>query len=812
MPDQSIRGFLASLQQHDEIVRFTREVDPDENLSALSWQTYARLGKACLFENLKGYPGWRVVSQIVADRRKWAIALGVSEDEVVATLGERMAAPQEPILVDAKDAPVKEVIKLGDDVDLASLPAMWTSEADPGRYIASGMCIIKDPETGIRNMSVHRAQVVAADRTGYLICPRQALKIYQMYGALDRPMEAAMVIGGHPAMVFSAGYVAPYGQDELSVAGGLLGEPIRMVKCETIDMEVPADAEIVLEGELRPGEMTDEGPFGEVTGGYAQEGSTPLFRIKAITYRKDPIFYAMQCGLPPSDTHSIVCTTIEMRLWEHLKSVAGGLDLLDVRCIGTVSPMMVVLKLKPRFAGQARAALLAALSSPYLHPKIAVAVDEDIDISDLGQVYWAMANRVRDTGDLQKVNRARVFALDNASPVEEGMSAMYRVGSKVMIDATKDFSLPRVQRRHRHELGHTPRADVVAALGVNIDDPISGLAGRLAATGLCAEAAGGESATAVKAADLPLGASDGPWTGAILVVGQGDGAAPLIGIVDVRRDKRERLALGQLSWRLAEALRAAPTARRPAALLLGAPASCVLGAALDGWRGRGAWEMAAAIAGETLSFETIAGGITIPADTGLLIEGTLVESGRTEVIEWGFDVTAAASRERKDSSPSFETLRMDALAIEIAVAEHIRPIESGLDILDVRCFPETENRLVVVKLRPKVEGQSKTACMGALSSPEIGPRLVIAVDDDVDASDLRDVSWSFASRLHAEYDVAGIDGLPATQDGLAEIGAAFKWFVDAAKPPLTQTEKRAEFDRAIPKNLSRVVLDEFLPD
>jgi 3-polyprenyl-4-hydroxybenzoate decarboxylase len=474
---------------------------------------------------------------------------------------------------------------------------------------------------------------------------------------------------------------------------------------------------------------------------------------------------------------------------------------------------MVVIKLRPRFAGQARAALLAALSSPYLHPKIAVVVDEDIDISDLGQIYWAMANRVRETGDLQKIDRARVFALDNASPVEEGMSAMYRVGSKVMIDATKDFSLPRVQRRHRHELGQTPRADVIAALGVAADDPISDLARRLAATGLCAEAVGGDSGTAIKAIDLPFGASDGPWTGAILVVGQGDGVAPLIGIVDVRRDKRERLALGQLSWRLAEALRAAPTARRPAALLLGAPAACVLGAALDGWRGRCAWELAAAIAGETLSFETIAGGITVPGGTSLLVEGTLVESGRTEVIEWGFDVTAAASRQKKDSTTvTFETLRMDALAIEIAVAEHIRPIESGLDILDVCCFPETENRLVVVKLRPKVEGQSKTVCMGALSSPEIGPRLVITVDDDVDAGDLRDVSWSFASRLHAEYDVAGIDGLPATQDGVAEIGAVFKWFVDAAKPPLTQPENRAEFDRATPKNLSSTVLDDFLPD
>jgi 2,5-furandicarboxylate decarboxylase 1 len=436
MADQSIRRHLAALDAAGDLVRFTREVDPDENLSALSWKTFARLGRSCLFESVAGHPGWRVASQIVADRRKWGTALGVAEGEVVETLGRRIARPIAPVDIDASEAPVKEVVAIGRDVDLRRIPAMWTSERDPGRYIASGMCLIKDPETGIRNMSVHRAQIIAEDRTGYLICPRQALKIYQMYEALGRPMEAAMVVGGHPLIMFAAGYVAPYGQDELHIAGGLLEEPVRLARCETIDMEVPADAELVLEGELHPGERTPEGPFGEVTGTYAQEGSTPLFRVKAVTHRRDPIFYAMQCGLPPSDTHSIICSTIEMRLWKHLTDVVGGLDLLDVRCLGGVSPMIVAIRLRPRLAGQGMSALLAALSSPYLHPKIAVAVDADIDIADPAEVLWAMANRVDAAVDVRKIDGVRVFALDNASPIEEGRSAMYRVGTKVLIDAT----------------------------------------------------------------------------------------------------------------------------------------------------------------------------------------------------------------------------------------------------------------------------------------------------------------------------------------------------------------------------------------
>lgn len=438
MRDQSIRSHLANLAQQGELLRFTAEIDPDENMSAVAWKSFAALGKSCLFENLKGHPGWRAVAQIVANRRKWAIALGVEESEVVATLTERIAQPVPTVSVAREAAPCKEVIAIGDEVDLTRLPAMWTSEKDPGRYIAAGMCIIKDPETGIRNMSFHRAQIIGPDRTAFLICPRQAFKIFEMYGARGRPMEVAMVIGAHPLIAFAAGFVAPYGTDELTIAGGLLGDPVRMVPCETIDMEVPADAELVLEGEIYPGERTEEGPFGEVTGTYAQEGSTPLFRVKAVTHRKDPIFYAMQCGLAPSEAHALICTTIEMKLWEHLRGIDGGeLDLLDVRCIGAMSPLMVVVQVRQKYPGQARAALLAALSSPYLHPKFAVAVDEDIDPADVGQVMWAIATRTHAARDVARVNATRVFTLDNASPIEPGMSAMYRVGTKMAIDATR---------------------------------------------------------------------------------------------------------------------------------------------------------------------------------------------------------------------------------------------------------------------------------------------------------------------------------------------------------------------------------------
>lgn len=435
--DQSIRGYLANLEQQGELVRFQKKVDPLENLTAIGWKTYDRLGKASLFDNLTGFPGWQVCNQIITDRRKWGIGLGVEEGEVIETFNQRVKEPIEPVMVNKTEAPVKELIYQGDGVNLAKLPAAWTSELDPGPFIASGMAIIKDPDTGIRNMSIHRQQIMGKNRTGYLICPRQALRIYQKYQERNQPMPVAMVIGAHPAIYFSSSYTAPYGVDELTIAGALMGEPVRLVKCETIDIEVPAEAEIILEGQIPPDALTPEGPFGEGSGGYAMEGFTQYLDVNAVTRRKQPIFYAMQCGAPMTDTQALVSTAIDMLLWDHLKNVEGGLDLIDLRCLGIAGMMAVIIKLRPRVEGQAKTALLATLSGPQLHPKLAIAVDEDIDASDIRQIFWSMTTRVHAERDVIKIPNTRTWSLDNVSDIVPGQSAMHRIGTKTLIDATK---------------------------------------------------------------------------------------------------------------------------------------------------------------------------------------------------------------------------------------------------------------------------------------------------------------------------------------------------------------------------------------
>jgi 2,5-furandicarboxylate decarboxylase 1 len=820
MRDQSLRTHLANLEQQGELVRFDAEIDPDENMAAVAHRTFAELGKACLFDKVKGHSAWRVAAQLVADRRKWGVALGVPEAEVVATLIERIAARVPAVDVPRQDAPVKEVVLLGDEVDLTKLPAMWTSEKDPGRYIAAGMCFIKDPDTGIRNVSFHRAQIVGPDRTGFLICPRQALKIFEMYGRRNRPMEVAMVVGAHPLIAFAAGFVADYGTDEMSIAGALLGDPVRMVKCETIDMEVPAEAELVIEGEIFPGERTPEGPFGEVTGTYAQEGSTPLFRVKAVTHRKDPIFHAMQCGLAPSEAHALIGTTVEMKLWEHLRGIdAEELELLDVRCIGAMSPLFVVLQVRQKTAGQGKHAALAALSSPYLHPKFAIAVDDDINPSDVNEVMWALATRLDAGADLARINAARVFTLDNASPIEPGMSPMYRVGTKMVLDATRPQGDPRFARARGWTCA--PAADEThtawaKTLGIGEGEALGAIVRALAAAPGTADAAKPLARREIPAGILPAQ----EFTAAAVAFDAASGRASL-GLARLAPLADGRFAIVELAPALERARQGA--GELPLAFIPAATAPVALAAAFGAWRVAD-FALAAALAGRPIELARDAEtGLSVPSGSLAILGSILAQASvrqRNAMTPFGTvagELDCPIFEPRAVSGSGVAEPRRDyrgaqALAAEALVLKHIANIEGGLDVIDVCCPVAGAGQVVVVKMRPRVEGQAKTALMGALSGPVNRLKLAIAVDEDVDAADLRDVFWSMASRTHAERDVAVIPGMRAHPlDFISAAHGASRWLVDSTMPPLTQGKRREDFARAIPKNLAVTALAPFLP-
>lgn len=817
---QSLRRYLQVLEGEGKLLRFGKAVDVDANLSALSYQTYVQRAQGCLFSNVTGFPGWAVASQLVMDRDMWALALGVPESDVVATFAQRLAAPIAPQLVET--GPVQEILESGDAVDLSKIPAIWTSERDPGRYIASGMCIIKDPHTGVRNMSVHRAQILSRNTTGYYMLPRQAMRIHQMHQALGRPMQAAMVIGGHPLIMFAAGFVAPYGMDELAIAGGLLRHPVRLVKCRTVDIEVPADAELVLEGEILPAEIAAEGPFGEVTGTYSRVGTAPVFRVKAITRRARPVFYAMSCGMPPSDAHSITCAVVEAKLSEHLKGVDGGLlAIRDIRCPGGMSPLIVALRMQPRYAGQARSALLAAAASPYLHPKLLVAADADVDISDPWQVLRALSSRFDPATDLTRIDGTRVFTLDNASPLEPGVNPMHRTGTKALFDATLDPRIDAADRaRYAWAAGHAGavgRDAWGAALGVPADGFVFTLRDRAEARVAPLEAAP-PALHSVRLEDI--GGTPGRPLCGVLVLGE---ALCLVRAFRLGEALAIALDTPRLSVLLAR--------RQRARLVIGASPGVVLAAAIGSLGAHADYALAGSLAGAPIRLAG-SGGLPYPVDAHALIAGEIDAAAASrvdrvagiagyagvglETVRFTLDGCHATRPEEATPLDVAETMAAFALASEILTARHLRSIEGGLDLRDVLCPWQTGGLISVLQLAPRVAGQAKTALLAALSGPSMLARLAIAVDPDVSANDPAELIWAMASRVHAQSDIATIEraaGLPS--DPLARPvghGAAqcTKWIFDATVPLGLGDDAHSEsFARATPKNLATVRLEDF---
>jgi UbiD family decarboxylase len=854
MVDQSLRGYLSRLDAAGRLERITQSVDVDQNVSALSWQTYVERRRACLFTDVIGFPGWQVASQLAMDRDMWATALEVAIDEVMPTLAARLAAPIAPCLVE--DAPVHEVIEIGDAVDLMRLPAMWTSERDPGRYIASGMGIIKNPDSGVRNMSVHRAQVFDRNSTGYYMLPRQAMRIHQMYERHGRPMQAALVIGGHPLLMFAAAFVAPFGVDELAVAGGLLGEPVRLVKCRTIDLEVPADAELVLEGEILPGDIADEGPFGEVTGTYSKRGTVPVFRVKAITRRRAPIFYAMSCGMAPSDAHAITCAVVEAKLWDHLRAVDGGLlDIRDIRCPGGMSPLMVAVRMQPHRAGQVASALLAAAASPYLHPKFLVGLDAEVDAGDAWAVLRSLVSRLDPQRGITRIDRTRVFTLDNASPLDPGQSPMNRVGTKVLFDATLPLALD-AQARAGHQwlpapaartreqwlsaLGVSPRAGILELAGrvEKHDTARAGRVGRarhrsMAESGVARPQAAAEARVALHPVQPVL-----PSVPAILEMPastpEGEAMLFLVRLVHDTQGLRVLVDTPRLAACLARG--------RPVRLLGGLTPAQLLAAAC-GTLGRDAgWSLGDALAGE-VGVESSRGAPMGGERADALACGHLgpLSADRTnhaagltgfadvplQAIEFMQDDRGAgrsgsasdpASLFARLHSQAIDTAALVCLAHEVLTAHHLRNIEGGLDLRDVVCPVEAGGLLTVLQMAPRVAGQATTALMAALSGPSLLARCAIAVDPDVNPHDPAELIWALASRTHAPDDltVLGESAIVPSGPHAVSVGpgsaVACKWLCDCTVPLARVSSEGVEaFARATPRNNATVELSRFSP-
>lgn len=428
-----LRTFLAEAEAEREVLTIDREVDPLTQMGALCSESE----QPVLFKRIKGYPGWRVCDILVKTRAAQAIALHTTQENVLHELSVRLEKGPQPWKV-VSDGPVREVMWLGDDADLLRLPIAIHTEGDSAPYIGGGMAVTKDPETGIQNVAFLRVQCSNGRRVAFSMAPRHNYEHYRRYQAQGEAMPMAMVIGHHPAYEIAANYSGRYGVDEFELAGSLLGEPVEMVKCETIDIYVPANAEIVIEGVVPPRVREDEGPFGEFQG-YKSDGvrQKEVWEITAITMRREAIYRHLQSTLA-TDHQRLVALPMEAGLFQRVRDVGGRVDLHNVFVPPWAGNFTVILQMTAQFDGQVRDALMAALSSPYMHPKVAIAVDRDVDIFNAQEVLWAVSTRVNPANDIFIIDRTNGHRLDLSLPVVESPGQPFRrLGSKTGIDATK---------------------------------------------------------------------------------------------------------------------------------------------------------------------------------------------------------------------------------------------------------------------------------------------------------------------------------------------------------------------------------------
>jgi len=416
-----LRNWLAELDRQGLLKHIQKTVSPIHELAGVGKKLEPQYG--AMFEHVEG-SDMPVVTGLVTTREAIAGSMGMTYAELMNQYTAALTNPTPCRIVDGAGQAIKENILIGDQVDLGLLPACVHHEKDSGRYLTAAMCIAKDPETGVRNVAIHRHEIKDRNHLGALLLPRHTHQLYTKAEAMGKPLEIALVIGTHPALLLASQATTQLGVDEFEIGGTLLGEAIEMTRCETVDVEVPVESEIVLEGRILPAVRQDEGPFGEYPRTYGPKAPRHVIEITAMTFRNKPIY------------HTIIPATMEHFLLGAISREATMLQVVrqatpNVRNVH-ITPASgcryhAVMQLDQKHEGEAKNAMFAAFASS-TEIKHVVVVDTDIDIYDMQDVEWAIANRVQAARDVFIIPDAMGNKLDPSS--REGTS------DKMGIDAT----------------------------------------------------------------------------------------------------------------------------------------------------------------------------------------------------------------------------------------------------------------------------------------------------------------------------------------------------------------------------------------
>jgi 4-hydroxy-3-polyprenylbenzoate decarboxylase len=440
---KDLRDWIALLEREGELRRVSAEVDPHLEISEIVDRTVRGGGPALLFENAKGSEYPLLINQFGTERRM-CMALGASSlDEVGGRLGDvlEMQPPQGLVekvrglkklksIADSMPKTVRggsaqEVVLTGDDVDLGRLPIQTCWPGDAGPFITLPAVITKDPHTGSRNVGMYRMQVLG---------PRSTAMHWQIhkdgrldYWATDGRLEVAVALGLDPITTYTASAPLPKHIDELMLAGFLRGEPVELLRCQTVDLEVPANAEIVLEGYVERGDLAPEGPFGDHTGYYTGVELFPVFHVTAMTMRRDAIYPSIIVGKPPQEDAWLGKATERIFLAAVRMSVPEIVD-YDLPVAGAFHNCAIV-SIRKRFPGHAQKVMHAIWGLGLLSlTKAVVVVDEFVDVHDYEDVFFRVCANVDPKRDVL-LSEGPLDHLDHAP-------SMQFYGGKIGIDAT----------------------------------------------------------------------------------------------------------------------------------------------------------------------------------------------------------------------------------------------------------------------------------------------------------------------------------------------------------------------------------------
>ena len=399
---------------------------------------------ALLFDNIKGYPaGYRVLSNTLNSLKRLALTLHMdtnySKSEFVKDVKRHIGGVKYLAPEIVKDGPVTQNVSEGKDIDLFKFPTPKWHELDGGRYIGTGSVdITRDPDSGWVNLGTYRVMIHDKNTLGFYISPGKHGRIMrEKYFAKGEPCKVAVSFGHDPLIFLAGGMEVPNGVCEYDWVGGLQKAPVPVVIGDYTGLPIPASAEIVIEGESLPGEMRNEGPFGEWTGYYASSmRAEPTIRVKRVYHRDNPIILGAPPTRPPCEFNYMRCYLRSAMIWQELEA-AGVPDVRGVWCHESGgSRLLVFVSIKQRYPGHARQAGMVAgfcHSAAYLG-RYVVVVDEDIDVTNTDDVLWAIATRSNPDQDIEIVRRCWSGALDPIVPTDhKGHS------SRAIIDACRPY-------------------------------------------------------------------------------------------------------------------------------------------------------------------------------------------------------------------------------------------------------------------------------------------------------------------------------------------------------------------------------------